>query len=136
MSDMKQQVIKKTKAGHTVVGSMSSSRFNSKMEHLTCFVGGNMILGANTLPKDEVSATLLEDGLAITETCHDFYNLSPTGLGGEGFTVNLQSAKDDLHISHDGAAYILRPEVIESIYYAKYFTGEEKYKKYAHDMMK
>ena len=51
--------------------------------HLACFSGGMLALGAATDPKlkEERKLDGLSDGANITNTCHESYIRTPTGLG-------------------------------------------------------
>ena len=46
---------------------------SNKMEHLACFVGGNLMLGAHTIEEGEVDARWRQWGEALTHTCHEMY---------------------------------------------------------------
>lgn len=73
--------------------------------------------------------------------CEDTYNSTLTGIGPEGFawSVNGTSGvptdqidfytKAGFYIT--SSAYILRPEVLESFYYAYRVTGDQKYREWA-----
>jgi len=117
-------------------------RFTS--QHLACFNGGNFILGGLVL--DEPAYT--EFGLALVEGCHDTYTSTETGIGPEVFA--WQDGQHPLNASNNPPApadqaafyekagfwissgnYVLRPEVIESYYYAYRATGDPKYQEWA-----
>ncbi|EER03399.1 endoplasmic reticulum mannosyl-oligosaccharide 1,2-alpha-mannosidase, putative [Perkinsus marinus ATCC 50983] len=65
------------------------------MEHLTCFVPGNLMLGARTLPRDRVDPRWEKWAHDITETCHQMYARSKTGLGPEVAEFRLNAPKGD-----------------------------------------
>jgi mannosyl-oligosaccharide alpha-1,2-mannosidase len=131
-------LLKTTKGGLMFIGETKrglTGPVTDKMEHLTCFMGGNLMLAANTLPDvDEIWATWAEE---ITRTCHEMYARSSTGLGPEYamFRTNAETP-DDMYYERQGQHYLLRPEVIESVYYMHYFTGDHKYREWAYDMLK
>jgi mannosyl-oligosaccharide alpha-1,2-mannosidase len=79
--------------------------------------------------------TLVDYGLSIADAAGAIYNSTPTGLGGEFVTwstsceiseTNSCDSKDSIRIS-DGR-FRLRPEVLETWYYAYRATKNEKYR--------
>ncbi|CAM1506517.1 Fc.00g061580.m01.CDS01 [Cosmosporella sp. VM-42] len=112
--------------------------------HLACFDGGNFILGGIALGKHKYT----DFGLELVESCYQAYAQTPSGVGPEGFhwvdsaTPN-DTSRNPLPPSNQAdfyaksgfwassGAYILRPETIESIYYAYRATGDSKYQDYA-----
>lgn len=118
--------------------------------HLTCFDGGNFILGTERFHhiyglSDSISGgSVLNEpaytsfGLALVNGCHDTYASTLTGIGPESFswnTTNLPANQSDFYeragffITNSG--YLLRPEVIESFYYAYRITGNRQYQDWA-----
>ncbi|KAI8628827.1 glycoside hydrolase family 47 protein [Xylariaceae sp. FL1651] len=115
-------------------------------QHLACFDGGNIILGGLTLDNDDY----VKFGLELVKGCHETYVATLTGIGPESFrwqdselAVNatnqtpIPSDQADFYTKNgywiDSSAYILRPEVIESYYYAYRATGDTKYQDWAWD---
>lgn len=84
-------------------------------------------------------------GLAVTEGCHDTYISTATGIGPETFswTVSGENSStvpaDQTDFYHEHGfwitdpTYILRPEVIESFYYAYRISGDSKYQDWVWD---
>ncbi|KAG9101559.1 maturation of Asn-linked oligosaccharides protein [Ceratobasidium sp. UAMH 11750] len=114
--------------------------------HLGCFYGGNWIMGGRMTDND----TIVEYGLRLTDTCWNTYERTATGLGPEIFgyigpdggkagrvepsSADLAFYKANGFYSYDDtewAYYDLRPEVIESNFYAWRATGDIKYQKRA-----
>ncbi|KAJ7109482.1 glycoside hydrolase family 47 protein [Mycena epipterygia] len=106
--------------------------------HLTCFHGGNWILGGKLLNNE----TIVNYGLALVDGCMNTYTGTATGIGPEGFAYmasdgNFTSFPDptdaDLAFYDKNgfyiiiSDYILRPEVLESNFYAWRATGDTKY---------
>ncbi|KAH7916693.1 glycoside hydrolase family 47 protein [Hygrophoropsis aurantiaca] len=106
--------------------------------HLACFYGGNWILGGKMTNND----TLVNYGLQLTDACWNTYASTVTGIGPEYFafessdgTYTGGSAPDAnataFYNKHGfyitGGDYILRPEVLESNFYAWRATGDMKY---------
>ncbi|KAL2016090.1 hypothetical protein VTK56DRAFT_4264 [Thermocarpiscus australiensis] len=113
-------------------------------EHLACFNGGNFILGGLTLNEP----AYVQFGLALVDACHATYAATTTGIGPENFSwqdaraprdaTNNPPPPDDQRAFYDASGfwitngqYVLRPEVIESIYYAYRATGDAKYQDWA-----
>ncbi|KAN0084178.1 glycoside hydrolase family 47 protein [Tylopilus felleus] len=106
--------------------------------HLACFYGGNWILGGKLTNNDEI----FNIGLQLTDACWNTYASTATGIGPESFAYNSsdgsytggsaptadQTAFYNEHGYYiTGSDYILRPEVLESNFYAWRATGNTKY---------
>jgi mannosyl-oligosaccharide alpha-1,2-mannosidase len=130
-------LLKTTKGGLTFLGDKKSrdAVTSNKMEHLACFVGGNLMLGAHTIEEGEVDARWRQWGEALTHTCHEMYARTQTGLGAEYSVFRPESADNDLFVESGGSHYLLRPEMIESVYYMHYYTGDPKYREWAYAML-
>ncbi|KAI4760518.1 glycoside hydrolase [Aureobasidium sp. EXF-3400] len=103
----------------------------NQMESLSWFAGGNFIRGGMVTNNQ----TLVDYGLSIADAAGAIYNSTQTGLGGEFVTwdTNCEVSENDscdsinsFHIS-DGR-FRLRPEVLETWYYAYRATKNEKYR--------
>ncbi|KAL2918117.1 hypothetical protein HK105_202531 [Polyrhizophydium stewartii] len=90
--------------------------------HLSCFAGGMFALGAVT-KNDGNSARLFEIGAALTRTCFESYQTAFTKLGGEW--VNVDQDGNLKITNHD---YLLRPEVVESIFVLWRLTHDQMYR--------
>jgi len=120
----------------------ASGGFHAKMDHLVCFLPGTLALGVlhgiGRSPAD--LRETLELAEELMETCYQLYNSTPTGLGPEiahfetaelGKPSKGQPTKDaDIFIKHADAHYILRPEVVESLFLLHRATGHQKYRDY------
>jgi len=124
-------------SGLWFIGDVHSdgTKFKDTMEHLTCFMGGLLALGAYTDPNgiDSLRAQRdLKTAQALTYTCYQMYASSPTGLSPES-VQDLKSRK----INHDflpsprGKFYLLRPETVESLYILNFLTGDPIYREWA-----
>ncbi|KAK2757895.1 maturation of Asn-linked oligosaccharides protein [Arachnomyces sp. PD_36] len=125
----------------TFLAAYSNQTLDFRSEHLACFHGGNFILGGTTLGNQK----LVDFGLNLTNGCHETYIQTATGLGPGGW--NWQDAKTGENAPPDeeldnynergfwitGSDYALRPEVIESYYYAYRVTGDTMYQDWAWD---
>ena len=108
-------------------------------EHLACFDGGNFILAGAVLGEQKY----IDFGLVLTDSCHLTYNSTVTGIGPEIFswnTTTLPANQTDFYNEHgfwiEDSFYDLRPEVIESYYYAYRATGNSMYQDWAWDAFK
>ncbi|KAI8936686.1 hypothetical protein NX059_007078 [Plenodomus lindquistii] len=105
-------------------------------QHLACFHGGNFILGGQTLKEQKY----IDYGLALVNGCHETYIQTATRIGPEEFEWNTAEVPANqssffnttgFYITNPG--YQLRPEVIESYYYAFRATGNPMYQDWAWD---
>ncbi|KAJ7591434.1 glycoside hydrolase family 47 protein [Mycena floridula] len=106
--------------------------------HLACFHGGNFLLGGKLTNND----TIVDVALELIDACWNTYASTATGIGPEAFAFESsdglftggsnpsasQQAFYNLHGFYiTSSAYILRPEVLESNFYAWRVTGDTKY---------
>ncbi|KAK8171781.1 glycoside hydrolase family 47 protein [Phyllosticta citrichinensis] len=103
-------------------------------EHLACFNGGNLVLGGNVLGRED----FVNFGLTLVDGCRNTYASTRTGIGPEVFSWNTTTlpANQSAFYSQNGfwirsAGYNLRPEVLESYYYAYRQTKDPKYQEWA-----
>lgn len=120
----------------TFLAEFDGTDLINNSEHLTCFDGGNFLLGGAVLGVQKY----IDFGLQLVDGCHDTYNQTATHIGPESFswnTTNLPANQSDFYNRAGyyitNADYILRPEVIESYYYAYRITGDSKYQDWAWD---
>jgi mannosyl-oligosaccharide alpha-1,2-mannosidase len=133
-----EKMVGSTRSGLMFVGEIRTQggKMSPKMEHLACFIAGNLKLGSETLPKDEVDPKWAVWAKGITEGCHAMYSRTETGLGPEYAMFRPdQDAPNDMYIEKAGQHYLLRPEVLESIYYMHYFTGDPKYREWTYAIL-
>ena len=104
--------------------------------HLACFDGGNFILGGTVLGRQDVT----NFGLQLVAACHNTYNSTTTKIGPEQFSWDASSVpanQTDFYNANGfyiiSADYVLRPEVIESYYYAYQVTNDQMYRDWAWD---
>ncbi|KAF9007862.1 glycoside hydrolase family 47 protein [Cyathus striatus] len=130
-------------------------RLSPKQDHLVCFLAGSLMHGAvttaATVPKvsvpplaDELTDIGKRDwttGRELLDTCLETYD-TPTGLAAEivHFYIPSDSGADaaekDWYIKSTGipgqpsydARYMLRPETVESLFFAYRLTGDKKYR--------
>ncbi|KAG9239469.1 glycoside hydrolase [Amylocarpus encephaloides] len=130
----------------TYLAIFNGKKLIYQSQHLACFDGGNFILGGLVLKEQ----TYIDFGLKLVSACEDTYNSTLTGIGPESFRwVTNDTAPNDpsnppvpadrqtfyaragFYITNGN--YILRPEVIESFYYAYRATGNQLYRDWAWD---
>jgi mannosyl-oligosaccharide alpha-1,2-mannosidase len=109
--------------------------------HLACFHGGNWLMGGRLLNNQ----TIFEHGLSLVDGCWNTYTGTETGIGPDGFAfISTDGTFTGDHPTPEqltsylrhgfyatSSYYVLRPEVLESNYYAWRTTGDEKYLKRA-----
>ncbi|KAL7273588.1 hypothetical protein RUND412_003539 [Rhizina undulata] len=116
----------------------------NEMGHLACFAGGNLLLGGKYLSREDI----MQFGLEVVDTCHETYAQSITQIGPEYFSwIPAYSSKPTYKPQNhaqwqqlqkagfwatDGR-WMLRPETVESYFYAYRITGDKKYQQWAWD---
>ncbi|KAK6201677.1 mannosyl oligosaccharide 1,2-alpha-mannosidase [Scheffersomyces amazonensis] len=121
-------------------------QFSSKMDHLVCFYGGLLALGATnglTLAEARLEPNwndeLEEDfklGAEITKTCYHMYSNIKTGLSPEIVVFNEDENKDyDFSIRAADRHNLQRPETVESLFILYRLTGDEKYRIWGYDIL-
>lgn len=110
-----------------------------RWSHLGCFAGGNWILGAKMIGQ----ASFEQYGQALTAACANTYSSSASGIGPESFvfigqgnnTNGITIQNREFYRQHgfdfEVTQYILRPEVMESVFYAYRTTGDTKWQEIA-----
>jgi mannosyl-oligosaccharide alpha-1,2-mannosidase len=109
----------KVENGHTFLASGHLEHLSSSQEHLTCFAGGLFGLSAKYAEKEE-SVKLLDIAERLTETCYRTYEKQRIGLAAEETSMKTMRAVQ--------TKYILRPEVVESLFYMWRLTHKRKYR--------
>ena len=118
-----------TKPDLTFLATYDGRNIQLQSEHLACFDGGNFILGGQVLNEQKY----IDFGLALVDGCRATYASTATKIGPEifGWDAALVPAQQADFFAKNGfyilnAGYQLRPEVIESYYYAFRATGDAK----------
>ncbi|XP_058813455.1 endoplasmic reticulum mannosyl-oligosaccharide 1,2-alpha-mannosidase [Topomyia yanbarensis] len=110
---------------HLYIGELMNGKdFKPKMDHLTCYLPGTLLLGyKNGMPK-----THLKLASDLLETCYQTYMKQPTQLAPEISYFNLNGdSEHDIYVKTNDAHNLLRPEFIESLYYFYAITGNKTY---------
>jgi mannosyl-oligosaccharide alpha-1,2-mannosidase len=120
----------------TFVAFFNGTQIIQRSQHLACFDGGNFILAGQVLGEPRY----LQYGLELVSGCHETYISTATRIGPEIFSWNTSALPANQTAFYDAAGffitdsvYDLRPEVIESYYYAYRATGDTKYQDWAWD---
>ncbi|KAH7159399.1 family 47 glycoside hydrolase [Dactylonectria estremocensis] len=129
-----------TRPDLTFLSGYSGTQTHPSSSHLACFSGGNFILGGITLGEHKYT----DFGLELAESCYQAYQQTPSGIGPEGFRWVDGALPNDTNINTlpppsqaafyaksgfwvTSPAYILRPETLESVYYAYRAYGDSKW---------
>ena len=112
----------------TYIGELlAGSEFSPKMDHLVCFMAGNLALGYH----NGLDESHLKFGKELMETCYQMYARMPTGLSPEIAYFNTDGGDgDDIIVKPLDAHNLLRPETVESLFLLHRITGEKKYQDY------
>jgi mannosyl-oligosaccharide alpha-1,2-mannosidase len=128
---------------HLYLGKINGPWYLNEMSHLAHFAPGNLLLGGRHLKREDM-ITLAQ---AILEGSRHSYAASPTGIGPESFswaaappyrngTFMPTSPRQNSEFAAHGfwvadPQYRLRPEYVESLFYAWRVTGEKRYREWA-----
>ncbi|XP_024387299.1 mannosyl-oligosaccharide 1,2-alpha-mannosidase MNS3 [Physcomitrium patens] len=149
-------VAKSEPNGLVFVGELpngAGSALHPKMDHLVCFLAGNLALGATrgrTLKDAMSEGVLSESDLAdlklaeeLGKTCYEMYNVTATGLAPEiayfniyGENHEVEGGRDDSFYKHDirikraDRHNLLRPETVESLFLLYRITENPMYREW------
>lgn len=109
------------------------STLSNAMDSLSWFAGGNFILGGMVTNNQ----TLINYGLSIADAGGAVYQITATGLGGE-YVIWTEDCDSDWGENCDASSsmrisdgqYKLRPEAMETWYYAYRATKNPKYREW------
>ncbi|GAB7351586.1 hypothetical protein MBLNU459_g2208t1 [Dothideomycetes sp. NU459] len=120
----------------TLLPSWDGENLQNSMDSLSWFAGGNFILGGMVTDNQ----TLIDFGLSIADTAGALYQSTRTGLGAEfvTWTTTCEAAGDNIcnpdeSIRITDGKFRLRPEVLETWYYAYRATRNPKYRDWSWD---
>jgi mannosyl-oligosaccharide alpha-1,2-mannosidase len=112
----------------TWLSSYQNGKYYLNSQHLTCFDGGSFLLGGTVLGRQD----FIDFGLKLVSGCEATYNATLTKIGPDSWSWDPNNVPSDQKDFYEKAgfyitsgAYILRPEVIESFYYAYRVTGKQ-----------
>jgi len=117
-------------SGLVFIADRNNGIMDKKMDHLVCFMGGLLALGAYTDPQglqSERAQRDLKTGKALTYTCYQMYARMPTGISAE--FVQFHDG-EDFDIGKNSPHYLLRPETVESFFVLYHLTGDPIYREW------
>lgn len=117
-------------SGLVYIADQNNGHLDHKMDHLVCFMGGLLALGAYTDPlglDSERAQRDLRTGKALTYTCYQMYARMNTGISAE--FVQFYPGKD-FQIGRGAPHYLLRPEAVESMFILNQLTGDPIYREW------
>ena len=115
----------------TYVAEMKRDKVIHKMDHLSCFLGGMLALGAYTHPdglQSQQAQRQLKTGKQLAYTCYQMYARSKSGLSPE--FVTFDGTNDDFKKGRS-RFYILRPETVETFYILYQLTKDPVYREWS-----
>ncbi|GMI02763.1 hypothetical protein TrVE_jg12329 [Triparma verrucosa] len=121
---------KSSPSGLSYIADLNGGRLDHKMDHLVCFMGGALALGAYTDPEGLDSPRAQRDlklAKAVTYTCYQMYARMATGIAPE--FVRFENGKD-MVAGSNAPFYILRPETVESFFILNKLTGDPVYREW------
>ncbi|KAN0065905.1 hypothetical protein ACQY0O_001038 [Thecaphora frezii] len=110
-----------------------------RFSHLGCFLPGNWMLGSKVLGIERFN----DYALLLAESCINTYTASPSGIGPESFVFVAAGGNErgvniydrDFYrrngFEFEDVGYALRPETIESLFYAWRTTGDTRWQELA-----
>lgn len=138
-----QYLLKYTSDKHYAVLGYFSYGFHATMDHLVCFAPGTLILGvmhgahsySGRRERSFSSDDVVNVAIDIAATCYRMYAESPAKLSPDAYEFVLRqnsesNSSDDVvtNIVYRNPKYILRPEVVESLFYLYRYTNDERYR--------
>ena len=111
------------------IGEQSNGQFEDKMDHLSCFTGGMLALGAATHPEginSEIAQRDLKTAKSLAFTCYQMYKTSTTGLAPEAVWFGEKGLEQRRHAMYA----ILRPETVESFFILHQISGDPVYREW------
>ncbi|EEB07907.2 mannosyl-oligosaccharide 1,2-alpha-mannosidase [Schizosaccharomyces japonicus yFS275] len=155
MDAVLQRLVNKTVPGQlTYIGELPNGldgAFSPKMDHLVCFMGGNLALGATFgVPYQTASkswkwskrrAEQFELAQELTRTCYEMYRQTKTGIAPEIVVFNRGDFSEDdmmmdFRIKPLDAHNLLRPETVESLFILWRLTKNHKYREWGWEIFK
>jgi mannosyl-oligosaccharide alpha-1,2-mannosidase len=133
---------------HLYMGKLEGQWFLNEQSHLACFAPGNLMLGGRHFNRKD----LIVLGQALLEGCRHSYTMTPSRIGPESWswkpaapyrsgtfmptTERQLQEQSEYGLWTVDPSYRLRPEYVESLFYAFRVTGEERYRDWAWEVFK
>ena len=115
-------------SGLIYIAEWSYAGVSHKMDHLACFAGAMLAIGAQDGGKYDAQYMALADG--IGHTCYEMYASTKTGLASE--MVFFVPGHD--MVQGRATFNIGRPEAVETLYVLWYYTRDPKWRDMAWDI--
>lgn len=125
ISAIVKKLLQTSKGGLKYFAELKYDRLEAKMDHLACFSGGLIALGAQSLPAEQ-KKQYMKLAEELVHTCHESYDRTATKLGPESF--RFTDGIEAKALKQNEKYYIQRPEVLESYYYLWRLTHNQKYR--------
>ncbi|CAI7619210.1 unnamed protein product [Penicillium pancosmium] len=116
-----------TRPNLTFLLSYNNGKNDLSLQRLTCF-DGSFILGGTVLDRQD----FIDFGVELVNGCEATYNSTLSKIGPDSWGWDPKQVPADQKDFYEKAgyyitngAYMLRPEVIESFYYAYRITGKD-----------
>ncbi|KAI9774527.1 MAG: hypothetical protein M1840_002774 [Geoglossum simile] len=133
-------------AGVLTIATYQNGWLINEMSHLACFAPGNILLGGSYIGRGD----FITLGLGLLDGCRHTYDATPLKIGPERFSFMPANTHDRTYAYEppsesereqlgkygfwvSNPAYKLRPEYVESLFYAYRITGDRKYQDWAWD---
>ncbi|KAF3916813.1 hypothetical protein ABW20_dc0108935 [Dactylellina cionopaga] len=151
MAGVKKHLVKKSHpSGFTFIAELPmgiDTTVSPKMDHLVCFMPGNILLGATNGttvaeakkspgwgPREEEDLKLAKE---LMRSCYEMYNVTATGLAPEIAFFNMDETGDkDIIIKSQDSHNLQRPETVESLFLMWRMTGDEIYREWGWKIFK
>jgi mannosyl-oligosaccharide alpha-1,2-mannosidase len=128
---IRSQLSQRSASGFFYFGEMRNGAVQQRVDHLSCFFGGTLALGAQDVVSKDYRKAWFNDAVEFTRTCHESYVRTATHIGPDAFY--LTSGDEFSTQTPNERAYLQRPEVIESYFYLWRLTHNETYREWAWD---
>ncbi|CAN0173335.1 unnamed protein product, partial [Ectocarpus fasciculatus] len=134
MDGVEELLVQKAR-GLTYLSEWNGTKRQHRMDHLACFLAGNLALGAMTSPDSGKAARDLRTGKAsaLAYTCYQMYLHTATGLSPEVVEFN---GAGDMRARDQARFYILRPETLESFFVLHQLTGDPVYREWGWEIFR
>ncbi|EPS35755.1 hypothetical protein H072_10735 [Dactylellina haptotyla CBS 200.50] len=151
MDGIKKHLVKKSRpSGWTFLAELPmgiGTTASPKMDHLVCFMPGNILLGAtngSTVAEAKKKPTWgkreeedLQLAKELMRSCYEMYNVTATGLAPEIAFFNMdEGSGEDIQIKPQDSHNLQRPETVESLFLMWRMTGDEIYREWGWKIFK
>ncbi|KAK9467649.1 glycoside hydrolase [Lipomyces arxii] len=144
MTAVKKNLVQKSKPnGFTFVGEFDSGPegpVSPKMDHLVCFLPGNLALGAtdgyplHIAQRSSWTVTQASDmklAKELMKTCYEMYKVTKTGIAPEiAYFNTADGSTEDMNIKWQDSHNLQRPETVESLFVMWRITKDPIYRQW------